>query len=190
MQTNQIYNINPDYEKAGLSGEGLHAVLEDYSLAISQEIGLRKRPAVIICPGGGYEYLSDREGQAVAMRFSSFGINAFVLKYSICTAFPAALLELAEAVKFLRDNSEKFDIDPDKILICGFSAGGHLSASLGTLWNSSYLKSIFGKTEIYRPERSDTILSRYNKRTIPARRLNRKYNRQKSRQCYARTGFT
>lgn len=151
MQTNQIYNINPDYEKAGLSGEGLHAVLEDYSLAISQEIGLRKRPAVIICPGGGYEYLSDREGQAVAMRFSSFGINAFVLKYSICTAFPAALLELAEAVKFLRDNSEKFDIDPDKILICGFSAGGHLSASLGTLWNSSYLKSIFGKTEIYRP---------------------------------------
>ena len=54
-------------------------------------------------------------------------------------------------VKFLRDNSEKFDIDPDKILICGFSAGGHLSASLGTLWNSSYLKSIFGKTEIYRP---------------------------------------
>lgn len=51
MHTNQIYNINPNYKKAGLSGEGLHATLEDYTLSISKETGLRKRPAVIICPG-------------------------------------------------------------------------------------------------------------------------------------------
>lgn len=151
MHTNQIYNINPNYKKAGLSGEGLHATLEDYTLSISKETGLRKRPAVIICPGGGYEYLSDREGQTIAMRFSSYGINAFVLKYSICNRFPTAVIELAESVKFVRENSEKFDIDPEKILICGFSAGGHLSASLGTLWNSNYLISILGETEIYRP---------------------------------------
>ncbi len=145
------YKIIPDYQKAGIASKDRCAKLHDYTLNISQEIGLRNRPAVIICPGGGYEYLSDRESQAVAMRFSSFGINAFVLEYSICTAFPAALLELAEAVKFVRENSDKFDINPDKILVCGFSAGGHLSASLGTLWNSDYLKNILGNTEPYKP---------------------------------------
>lgn len=147
----KIYNIVPDYKKAGVSSEGLNAQLIDYTLNVSQEIGLRSRPAVIICPGGGYEFLSDREGQAVAMRFSSHGINAFVLKYSICTPFPAALLEIAEAVKFVRENAEKFDINPDKIFVCGFSAGGHLAASLGTLWSSDYLKNILGDTEIYKP---------------------------------------
>lgn len=147
-----IYDITPDYRKAGISVPHNKAKLHDYSLCISQEIGRHERPAVIICPGGGYEFLSDREGQAVAMRFSSHGINAFVLKYSISSLFPTALLELAEAVKFIRTNSGKFDINPDKIFVCGFSAGGHLAASLGTLWNSDYLKNIIGNTAISRPD--------------------------------------
>lgn len=148
----KIYDITPDFAKAGIMHKIQCAKLYDYTLDVSGEMGSRKRPAVIICPGGGYEYLSDREGQAVAMRFSSFGINAFVLKYSISCPFPAALLELAEAVRFVRIAPEKFDIDPEKIIICGFSAGGHLAASLGTLWNSSYLKNILGDTNIYRPD--------------------------------------
>lgn len=85
------------------------------------------------------------------MRFASHGINAFILRYSINSPFPAALLELAYAVKYVRENAEKYDIDPDKILLCGFSAGGHLTASLGTLWNSKYLHSIIGSTEMFKP---------------------------------------
>ena len=146
-----IYNITPSYAKAGLDCADKTIELHDYSLAISKEIGLRRRPAVIICPGGGYEYLSDREGQAVAMRFSSVGINAFVLRYSVCTQFPAPLIEIAEAVKFVRENADKFDVDPNKIVVCGFSAGGHLAASLGTLWNNDYLKNILVDTEICKP---------------------------------------
>ncbi len=147
-----IYNIKPDYERAGISCEGKNAKLYDYTLNISQEMGFHRRPAVIICPGGGYKFLSDREGQATAMRFSSYGINAFVLKYSVCTPFPTSLLEIAETIKFVRENADKFDIDPQKILVCGFSAGGHLAASIGTLWNSEYLKNILGDTQIYKPD--------------------------------------
>ena len=60
-------------------------------------------------------------------------------------------VEIAEAVKFVRENAEKFDVDPNKIVVCGFSAGGHLAASLGTLWNNDYLKNILGDTEICKP---------------------------------------
>lgn len=146
----KIY-LNIPYKKADLNPENFNPVLEAVTLKISSETGIRKRPAVIICPGGGYEYLSDREALPVAMRFASHGINAFILKYSICSPFPAALLELAYAVKYIRENAEKYDIDPDKILLCGFSAGGHLSASLGTLWNSGYLRNITNNTEICKP---------------------------------------
>lgn len=139
------YSITPNYEAAGLKSSDFSASVDSVTLEISKEIGLRNRPAVIICPGGGYAYLSDREAEAVAMRFASYGINAFILRYSINTLFPAPLLEIAEAVKFVRENSAEWDIDPEKILVCGFSAGGHLAASLGTLWNSSYMKKFLGE---------------------------------------------
>ena len=144
-------SLNIPYDKAGLNSENFNPVLEAVTLNFSPEIGIKKRPAVIICPGGGYEYLSDRETQPVAMRFASHGINAIILKYSISSPFPAALLELAYAVKYVRENAEKFDIAPDKILLCGFSAGGHLTACLGTLWDSEFLKNITGSTDMFKP---------------------------------------
>lgn len=139
------------YQKAGISPDGLNASIEPVVLKPSKEMAFRKRPAVIVCAGGGYEFLSDRETQPVAMRFASYGINAFILRYSVRVKFPTALLELAAAVKYVRENSERFDIDPEKILVCGFSAGGHLSASLATLWNSSYLAQFLDNPELSRP---------------------------------------
>lgn len=97
----------------------------------------RKRPAVIICPGGGYEFCSPREAEPVAMQFCAAGIQAFVLDYCVSPIrYPEALTDASEAIKTVRKNADKWDIDPDKIAVCGFSAGGHLAASIGTLWNS------------------------------------------------------
>lgn len=96
----------------------------------------RRRPAVIILPGSGYVKCCPREGEPVAVMYNAAGYHAFVLYYSCApNVFPAALKELSDAVKLVRKNAEKWNIDPNKIAVCGFSAGGHLAASLGTLWN-------------------------------------------------------
>ncbi len=99
----------------------------------------KKRPAVVVCPGGGYCFCSDREADIVAMQFLSRGFNAFVFTYSLGekAVFPNPLVELSVAMKDIRENADEWGIDKDKIAVCGFSAGGHLSASLGTLWNDS-----------------------------------------------------
>lgn len=96
----------------------------------------RRKPAVIILPGSGYWKCCPREGEPVAMKYLAKGYNAFVLMYS-CSPdlYPKALCEVSEAVKLVRKNADKWNIDPDKIAVCGFSAGGHLAATLGTLWN-------------------------------------------------------
>ncbi len=94
------------------------------------------RPALLILPGGGYVCCcSDREGWPVAMSFSELGIQCFVLEYSVAPEhrWPQALLEVSAALDLIRENAEKWHIDPEKLLICGFSAGGHLAASYCTL---------------------------------------------------------
>lgn len=97
----------------------------------------RKRGAVVICPGGGYSGCSPREAEPIAMRFCAAGFQAFVLDYSVYPAkYPEALRDLSEAMKIIRKNADEWDVDTDKIAVCGFSAGGHLAASLSTLWNS------------------------------------------------------
>lgn len=93
--------------------------------------------AVLIFPGGGYNFCSPREAEPIALKFLSKGFTCFVLNYSVkgnCL-FPASLLDAAWAMKKIRDNSVEFDIDPDKIAVTGFSAGGHLAASLSTMYN-------------------------------------------------------
>ena len=100
----------------------------------------RKRPVVLICPGGGYQMTSDREAEALAVRFMAMGYHAAILRYSVAPArFPEALLQLATAVAMLRENAEKWHIDTEKIVVQGSSAGGHLAASLGVFWNKPFV---------------------------------------------------
>ena len=102
----------------------------------------KKRMAVIICPGGGYNHVSDREGEPIAAQFLSMGYHAFVLRYSLAPhVFPASLKELASAMAMVRANADEWKVDPNRILVCGFSAGGHLAASLGIYWDSDFLAS-------------------------------------------------
>lgn len=101
----------------------------------------KTRPAVVICAGGAYRWLSPREKDAPALEFLSEGYNVFLIEYS-CREGAAhfrPLRELADCVKILRENCAEYRIDPEKIAVLGFSAGGHLAASLGALWDDEEL---------------------------------------------------
>lgn len=112
------------------------------------------RPAMMICPGGGYSFVSDREGEPVAFHFLAAGYTCFVLHYSIKgqSAFPHSLVDLMRAMAHVRRGAAHFAIDADKIGVIGFSAGGHLAASLGVFWqDGEILKSAGVSAEEARP---------------------------------------
>lgn len=109
-----------------------------HSLVTEMPVHRKKYPAVVVCPGGGYEMCSQREADPVAFKFFSAGYNVFILEYSVGDSSGdfTPLKELSETLVKIRENAEVYHVDPDKIAVCGFSAGGHLTASLGTLWNN------------------------------------------------------
>ena len=92
----ETVEIKVDYEKAGVSSEGCAPVLDCYYNTLTEEIGRKKHKAIIICPGGGYDWCSEREAEPVAFRFLGAGICAFVLRYScVKKKFPTDALECA-----------------------------------------------------------------------------------------------
>jgi len=104
-----------------------------------------KRPAVLVLPGGGYAFTSPREAEPIALQFNEAGYHAFVLDYSVAPAkHPQPLLDASRAMCIIRENAEEWGIYPDKIAVCGFSAGGHLAASLGVHWDKKYLGNVEG----------------------------------------------
>src|SRR6478672_5533856 len=91
--------------------------------------------AVLVLPGGGYSHLSEiKEGSDVAKWLNSLGVSAFVLKYRLGMRYhqPNQLLDAARALRTVRANSKQWNVDPKRIGILGFSAGGHLASTLGT----------------------------------------------------------
>lgn len=94
--------------------------------------------AVVICPGGGYRGLAiDHEGQQIARFFNEFGVAAFVLRYRLSPDYrhPTQLHDAQRAVQHVRANAAEYRIDPERVGIMGFSAGGHLASSLATHWH-------------------------------------------------------
>jgi acetyl esterase/lipase len=90
------------------------------------------RGAVIVFPGGGYHHRSTREAGPVAQKFNEAGLQAFVLQYHVTPSqHPAPLLDARRAIRLVRANCEAWGVDPNRIAVCGFSAGGHLAASSG-----------------------------------------------------------
>lgn len=115
--------------------------IQDYSDAMA----IQQRPLVLICPGGGYTRTSDREAEPVALKFLAMGYHVAVLRYSCSPAkYPTALLELASSMALIRGSAEEWHIDPDRIIVQGCSAGGHLAASLGMFWDEDFLAEGIG----------------------------------------------
>ena len=113
-----------------------NASVEGYILDCEITLGqFAKRPAVVICPGGGYMYCSPREAEPIALAYAARGFHAFILRYSV--GWEAGgfrpLQEISWLIGYLRECAEQWHIDPDKIIACGFSAGGHLALSAGLL---------------------------------------------------------
>ena len=109
------------------------------------------RPAMLIFPGGGYGYCSKREADPVAMQFLQAGYQTFILYYHCTDETPAPLqykplLDAAAAILYLRRNAAPLHLDPEKIAVCGFSAGGHLAASSAVLAHTPAVQKALGIT--------------------------------------------
>lgn len=100
----------------------------------SEMVTAATRPAVLVLPGGGYFFTSDREAEPVALAYLAEGFNAFVLRYAVGAEnpFDRSFDDAMAALAWLRANAREVGIDPAKVAAVGFSAGGHLAASLAT----------------------------------------------------------
>lgn len=125
-----IRTINPAIENLSMPNVKLTVYLQEPTEALA----IQERPMILICPGGGYAYTSDREAEPLALSFLAMGYHAAVLRYSVAPVrFPAALCELVRSMKCLREHAQEWKIQPDRIFVLGCSAGGHLAASLGVM---------------------------------------------------------
>lgn len=132
-----------------LTVEG-RVTLTAYLIEDSQEMtNWEKRPAVLVLPGGGYSSTSAREADPIAFHFLAQGFHTFVLHYSVAEhgAFPAPFIDASRAMQIIREHAEEWRLDADRLALCGFSAGGHLAASLGTMWNDPQLIEAAGIQE-------------------------------------------
>lgn len=136
-----LHEVFPIQVEGSLPGAHLTTYIQNYSDGMM----IKERPLVLICPGGGYEHLSDREGEPVALAFLAMGYHAAVLHYSVAPAqYPTQLDELAKAMLIVREHAKEWHVDTDKIVVEGGSAGGHLAACLGVFWDDEELAQRMG----------------------------------------------
>lgn len=113
-----------------------NVTLTTYLQSVGGELGyIPARPAVLIIPGGGYDFCSEREAEPVALAYLRAGYHAFILRYS-CKGnktWPAPLEDYEQAMSEIRSHASEWNVLSDKIAVIGFSAGGHLAASAATM---------------------------------------------------------
>ena len=110
------------------------------------------RGTILLCPGGAYEWLSPREGLPVAEAFEQAGWQAVVLEYTVDATAPLGTLPLREAAWAVRTVRENPDFSGGPVILCGFSAGGHLAASLGVHWKDAVLFPDPRQRRLQRPD--------------------------------------
>ena len=117
----------------------------------SKVLASRKIPSIIICPGGAYSNVSDREHFPVGREFLAAGYHVFILTYAVKEEAKnfKPLCQLAATIAHIRNHAEEWMADPERIAVSGFSAGGHLAASSGTLALSEAFQNVWnGDTNI------------------------------------------
>lgn len=94
----------------------------------------------IVCPGGGYEHLAPHEGLPIARWLNSLGVTGFVLKYRLGPKYhhPVEMDDVQRAIRLVRFNAKKWNLDPDRIGVIGFSAGGHLASTAATHFDEGH----------------------------------------------------
>ena len=108
----------------------------------------KKRPCMVVVPGGGYGMVSQREAEPIAFHFLPQGYNVFVIRYSVAPhRFPTQLREVAALMELIYENAEKWHCDTDRIAIMGFSAGGHLAAHYSTCYDIPEVREVFPESK-------------------------------------------
>lgn len=125
------------------------ASLDTYFLHNSEEYNVeKKRPVVLVLPGGGYAFTSDREAEPIALKFNSIGLHAAVLWYTVHDQVKDvpehAFREAMKAILWIRRHGEEYLIDPDNVIVCGFSAGGHVCVQCAARWNDAEVAESLG----------------------------------------------
>lgn len=147
-------DLKVDYEASGIPVPQKKCRLIGYELPVYGTVTEILRAAVIICPGGGYRFISEREGEPVASAFLAEGISVYILEYTCADAgfFPCAMLEAFAAVSYVRKHAAENFIDPKAVYLCGFSAGGHCAAAAGTMWDHLIARKAGFSEEAHRPD--------------------------------------
>ncbi len=142
------------YEKEIYDG-ALEVTLQTMLHAASPEITKGARPAMIVFPGGGYWFTSDREAEPIASAYFAEGYNCFILRYTVGerAKIDHPLYDAAAAVAYVRTHAAEYNIDPHRIAVIGFSAGGHLAGYIATCWHRSDISEILGmESTLFRPD--------------------------------------
>ncbi|MBQ4290118.1 MAG: alpha/beta hydrolase [Clostridia bacterium] len=109
--------------------------LTAYIQDVGGEYRFSRRPAMLVLPGGGYSFCSDREADPIALAYLNAGYHAFILRYTLKSVggWPCPLEDCDAAMALLEEKADEWNIEPGKIAVSGFSAGGHLAACAATL---------------------------------------------------------
>ena len=137
-------------EKGSLKGAKLTVYIQEPS----ESLYIKERPLILLCPGGGYGFTSDREAEPMALAFMAKGYHTAILRYSCHPAtYPTALLELGRSVLIIRENAKEWNVKKDSIVVQGCSAGGHLAASYSCMWKEGFIEEglLVNDAEMLRP---------------------------------------
>ena len=129
----QLYN-NPPAAPSGNEADNFAPYMDTFLVGgACSPLGL-----VVVLPGGGYSHRAFHEGDPIAQRFNQLGFHAVTVQYRCKPyTYPAGLNDVARAIRIIRANAEKWKVDPNKIAVCGFSAGGHLAGTSGLYYKDA-----------------------------------------------------
>jgi len=140
-----IYKEFEIKEKGSLEGAKLTVYIQEPS----ESLYIKERPLILLCPGGGYGYTSDREAEPLALSFMAKGYHTAILRYSCHPAtYPTALLELGRSILIIREHAKEWNVKEESLVIQGCSAGGHLVASYSCMWKDGFIAEGLGASNI------------------------------------------